>query len=97
MIIHLRVSRTCMYVFMKNLAKHMYQYSLVEKKKKKKRKKKKQGPYIPHLNHVIHSIVNRDAVLKVMVTLTMNFALRVIFWSEETSLQCLRVLVPSIA
>ena len=55
------------------------------------------GPYIPHLNHVIHSIANRDAILKVMVTLTMTFALRVIFWSKETSLLCLRVLVPSIA
>ena len=41
---------------------------------------------IAHLNHVIHSIANRDAVLKVMMTLTMTFVLRVIFWSEETSL-----------
>ena len=32
-------------------------------------------PYITHLNHVIHSIANRDAVLKVKVTLTMTFAL----------------------
>ena len=40
------------------------------------------GPYISDLNHVIHSIANRDAVLKVMVTLSMTFALRVIFWSE---------------
>ena len=54
-------------------------------------------PYIAHLNHVIHTIANRDAVLKVMVALTMTFALRVIFWSYETSLLCLRVLAPSIA
>ena len=38
------------------------------------------GP-ISHLNHVIHSIANRDAVLKVMVTLTMTATIRVIFWS----------------
>ena len=40
------------------------------------------GRYIAHLNHVIHSIANRDAVLKVMVTFTMTFALRVIFWQR---------------
>ena len=44
-----------------------------------------------------NSIANRDVVWKVMVTLTMTFALRVIFWSEETSLWHLRVLAPSIA
>ena len=38
--------------------------------------------YIAHLIHVIHSIANRDAVLKVTVTLTMTFALRVIFWQR---------------
>ena len=54
-------------------------------------------PYIAHLNHVIHSIANTDAVLKVMVILTMTFALRVIFWSEETSLQHLRVLARNTA
>ena len=43
-------------------------------------------PFIAHLNHVIHNIANRDAGLKVMVTLTMTFALWVIFWSEETFL-----------
>ena len=39
-------------------------------------------PYISDLNHVIHSIANRDVVLKVMVTLSMTFALRDIFWTE---------------
>ena len=32
-------------------------------------------PYIAHLNHVIQNIANKDAVLKVMVTLIMTFAL----------------------
>ena len=34
-----------------------------------------------------HSIANRDGILKVMLILTMTFALWIIFWSEETSLQ----------
>ena len=54
-------------------------------------------PYITHLNHVIHSITNRDVVLKVIVALTMIFALSVIFSSEETALLRLRVLAPRIA
>ena len=43
--------------------------------------------YITHLNHVVHSFANIDVVLRVMVTLTMTFALKVMFWSEETSLR----------
>ena len=53
---------------------------------------KTKGLWWPNIAHLNHSIANRDAVRKVMVTLTMTFALRVIFWLEETSLRRLIVL-----